>query len=147
VGAASTSTKIGEVNLKLNNYRTAEKSFLRSMSYAKKESLSNIYLPNCLDLADLYFETGRYKDAYSYLKEYYTLKDSIFSKENQMALDELQLQYETEKKENENEQLRKENEIKNLRISKQRYVIGTVILITLIIVLVMGFIIKKLLKK
>ena len=72
-------------------------------------------------LADIYEETGNYKDALINFKEYKTLHDSIFQKEKSNQVLELQTRYETAEKEKSIQELEAKAEIDRLN---RNYLIG-----------------------
>jgi DNA-binding CsgD family transcriptional regulator len=65
-----------------------------------------------------YAGLGRYKKAYEYHTDYHQLHDEILSKENIERMNELEVQYQTEKKEQ--ELIIKKNKIKLLEERKQK---------------------------
>jgi len=98
------------------------------------------------NLSDDHYLAGNYEDSYKMLAYYDVLKDIVFEDNQLEAIQNMQVKYETEKKEQENELLTKDKEIleKNKRI--QQIIIGLSILIILI-VSVLGFNIAKERKK
>jgi signal transduction histidine kinase len=100
------------------------------------------------NFSKFYEKTGDYKTALEYYKKYKSINDSIFTKENSDKIAEMQVRYETEEKEKENEILRQKNTIQQLAIQKQIYLRNTFIavsgIVILLIVLVLyRFYIKK----
>lgn len=70
-------------------------------------------------LGQVYEKQGLYKQAYSSAKRAQKLKDSINGIEKQKTILELETKYETEKKENENLQLKQESFEKDLALSQK----------------------------
>ena len=66
---------------------------------SKKASSLNQYRYGLQNLARSYEKLGDYKNAYESLTEYGKVKDSIFSIDKEKQMDQLQVQYESEKKE------------------------------------------------
>jgi len=68
---------------------------------------------NCYTaLASVYENTGRLKEAITYLHKYEIVKDSLFNEENMRIIEEMQTRFETEQKE-------KEITLKNIQIQSQ----------------------------
>jgi len=90
-------------------------------------SLSQTY-SNYGSYAEAYTRKGDYKTALDYYKQYTTLKDSVTGNDVHEQIAELEIKYETEKKEKENLDLRTKNEINQLRISQKNTAIITLII-------------------
>ncbi|MBN4049707.1 tetratricopeptide repeat-containing sensor histidine kinase, partial [Bacteroidales bacterium AH-315-N07] len=83
----------------------------------------------------VYEQLQAYQAAYNYHKLYTEVKDSIFNEDSQNSLNNLKIQFETEKKEKEIELLQKDQNIKEMELTKRRnqqYAMGGVIAIVLI---------------
>ncbi len=80
------------------NYDLALEKINEVIIQAKAEKLSD-FLAQSLKLAsDIYVESGDYKTGYDYFLDYDKLQDSLFSKENLSSINALQLEYETDLK-------------------------------------------------
>ncbi len=110
---------IGSVYVKQNQIKKAKSSFFDALSIAKeiesKPLIQNIYY----HLFTLYQDNNTYKEALDYHILYSQVKDSLYTTEIHKQIAELQTKYETEKKENEINNLTKEKEIRGLKISQQ----------------------------
>ena len=71
-------------------------------------------------LSESYLNLGNYKQAYTYSDKFNKIKDSIFDEESARSLNELSVRFETEKKEQQNIILQKENELSVKTIRQQR---------------------------
>ncbi len=101
-----------------------------------------------MNFSKYYETTGDYQKALDYYKKYKSINDSIYTKENSDKIAEMQVRYETEEKEKENEILKQKNTIQQLAIQKQIYLRNTFIsvsgIVILLIVLVLyRFYVKK----
>lgn len=76
-------------------------------------------------------------------KRYSELKDSVFSDEKHIHIQNLQTQYETERKEAEIQNLKTKADIQELRYQKTRLIGGFLIVVLLLIVLVSYFIYRQ----
>ena len=72
------------------------------------------------NLYKAYEDLNQYKKAFHYHKRYTAIQDSLFNKEKSKQVNRLEAQYQTEKKERENELLRKENQLNEARIKNQQ---------------------------
>lgn len=93
-------------------------------------------------LSDYYHDNGLAEEAYRYLKMSYTLNDSIRVLDDAKRLADMELVYEMEKVVQENSLLRKESELKDLNIKRQRLIF---LLVSVIAVMTIGFISYRLL--
>ena len=123
------------------DFRAAEK-YLEEAEAAAKEINSvasgvDIYR----ELSMSYTGLKDFKKAFYYLNRYSELKDSLMNVEKQKQILELQTQYETEKKEKENEILRKDRKI--LQTTRNSLIIGALMLALIVIVIFRSLLIKK----
>lgn len=89
-----------------------------------------------------------YKQAFFYFKKYYKLQDSLAGLNKHKQIAELETRYQTEKKQKENELLKKENELIYAKSQKRLYftvgsIIGVVLLSIMILFLIKANKIKK----
>lgn len=81
--------------------------------------------------------TGDYLPAIEHLKIFEAFQDSLWRKENQDKIKELEIRFETEKKDQENTLLKNENKLK-ARIIQNHRVIGAVISLALALMIILG---------
>lgn len=91
-------------------------------------------------LSDYYHDNGATEKAYRYLKKSYALNDSIRILDDAKRLADMELVYEMDKVVQENSLLRKENELKDANIKRQRLIF---ILIGIIVVMVSALIVYR----
>lgn len=108
----------------------ANRQALEELSQSGEKAL---YRLAYLNLAGLYSKTGRYKEAYESLEKYHTYKDSLINEENTRYLQDMQLQYETGKKEQEIAQLNHESEKQALLVERQRLLLAGLFIIALLL--------------
>jgi tetratricopeptide (TPR) repeat protein len=113
--AASTLNDLGRSYMLKKDYRKAESAFQQAMEYSRPGQLNRFTMTSLQQLAQLYRITGRHDLAFHYLTEYHLLKDSLFNAESQKKLLEFQARYELDAKQQENEILKREQEIANRR--------------------------------
>ena len=80
--------------------------------------LVNIYS----DKSKIYEQTGNYKNAYRYQKKYDQLQDSLLTARNDKTILELETKYETKQKQREIASLKKEQQLRQEIIAKQKKV-------------------------
>ncbi|MBC8415149.1 MAG: tetratricopeptide repeat protein, partial [Candidatus Cloacimonetes bacterium] len=139
-GIANTSNNIGELYMLLGNYNKALPYFQRSLKLAEEIEAKSLVKNSYQSLSILYSVKENYQKALEYYKLYTATKDSIFTEESSGKIAEMQTKYETEKKENENEILKKDNDIQKLEINKQQNLRNSFIVIS-ILVLILAFVI------
>lgn len=100
LGVASCYKNIGYAQVLLKNYSDAEKNYKLALALFKKLNAKE-YLNDCNKLlADLYEKQNMYDKAIFYMKEGKKIEDSVYNRDTEAKLNELNIQYETEKKEN-----------------------------------------------
>lgn len=112
-----------------------------SLLLAQKSDLSEQIRENYLARSNLYNSTGKPELALEFYKKHIALKDSVFRLEKHQQITEMQARYETAQKEQEIDLLKKDQELQESRIFKDRiYLIlsagGIVVLIFLLLLLV-----------
>lgn len=111
---------LGSVYVDLKNYEIAQKHLEIAERLAKQQSMNDILMLVYRVYAELSIRTGKQDAAIDYIKKFAEIKDTLFSGETARQFSEMQVKYETEKKENSNQLLQKENELKTAEISKGR---------------------------
>ncbi|MEO8760362.1 MAG: sensor histidine kinase [Bacteroidia bacterium] len=134
--AALHNNNIGDTYLILKEYTLAEKYLKKAEQLAIQQSLQDILMLNYKSFGDLCAKTNRGEEASNYYNKYATLKDSIFSKETAKQVSDMQVKYESKQKEEENLILQKDNEVKNIQISKGRltqlFLVGGILLLVVV---------------
>lgn len=148
-GIAYCINSIGTVYRLKKNYPESKKILLESYEMAK--DLGNpILIKNATNaLTNLYRATGEYDKAYPLLVEHYKAVNSLENKENTRKMAQVGLQYEFEKKIQENEliQVKKnhehEIEIKEQKVISYSFAVGLIGLIILTVVILKSLSDKK----
>lgn len=141
---------LGRVYHKLGNHDKALELLFKSLkTFKEREAKQSIY-PNYHYLSEVYESMSNYKEAYKYHKDYSTLKDEVMNNDKIEAINELEIKYQTEKKEA--EIALQESEIKTLnaqadndKLTKTLYGIGMFSFLTIAGLLYFGF--KQRIKK
>ena len=139
-GIAGSLKNIGGIYLKLEEYDNSIIYLEESLKLAKeieaKDLIQNIYA----SFSELYSVKEDHEKALEYFTLYTAVKDSIFTGESSERIEEMQTKYETEKKEQENEILKKDIEIQRLKINKQQNFRNLLIVIS-VFILFLAFVI------
>ncbi len=130
LGIANTMKTIGFVHQKYGHYNEALDYLNQSLDMAKKINDKDLLRTVYRILSEFYAARGNYRNALESFKISALYKDSVFTEESQQAIAQMQTLYDTEKKEQENTLLRKENEIANLQISRDRYLKYSLLIIS-----------------
>jgi tetratricopeptide (TPR) repeat protein len=109
---------LGELYNKKSDYRKALKYMKDALQIAKDTGTRKKMIGDLLEMSKAYAGLGRYKKAYEFHTDYHKLHDEILGEENIERMNELEVQYQTEKKEK--ELIIKQNEIKLLEERKQK---------------------------
>ncbi len=138
VGILLSNKSLGLIHKDQNQYNSALGHYKISLDLAIELNLKKEKLDIYKKYYELYKSVDKYDKSIDYLERFISLKDSIFTKNSLTQIAEMQTKYESEKKEKENELLRKNSEIQNLAIAKQTNLrnsfIGLSIIVSLMII-------------
>jgi len=140
-GIAIILNNIGDASRKLKDYDKSYEYLDKSMKLSEEIGSKDMLKENYECFADLYFDQGDYQKALENYKLFAAIKDSIFTDERSNQITEMQTKYDTEKKEKENELLRKETEIHQATIKRQNIItvsigIGMALVLGLVFVMI-----------
>ena len=107
----------------VNNYELAKKYAKLNLEIASDPAYIKFRVSSYEVLSDVYGKTGDYKNSLEYHKLFKAAYDSVFNEDLSHKLIELQTKYETERTEKELSLLKDQQELKNIVIQKQRYLI------------------------
>ncbi len=130
---------LGLLHIKRKQYPSALRYLHQAAALA--DSLHLFYENMIINkhISQVYEQSGNYKAAFYYINIYKSLSDSIFSDKRRKNIEELQLKYETEKKNNEINQLRLQ-QLNQQALIKQQRVIGYSMAAGLVLVIFIVFI-------
>ncbi len=137
---------IGASNMKLGDYKAAEKNYIDAISYFELNKALVDLEPIYFELVQLYIKTGDKYNATTYLKKHDSISKVIFNNNNIESVSEMETKYQTEKKETENKLLQAQNDLSGKAI-KQQKLISYFIISGLLIVSCLAFFIFRGLKK
>lgn len=122
-GIANSNSDIGNVYLALKRYDKAMMYFHQALKEAEKTEYVQLTSLIYEKMSELCFQTGDYKNAFLYYKLFKQINDSLFSEEKTKRINELNIQYETGKKDQEITYLKTENVLKETLAKKQSLII------------------------
>lgn len=149
-GMAFNARNLGRLSMVKNDPRKALKFYTIGMNLSKETGSTAILRADYENVSNAYVGLGDYKNAYDYRLRHQALNDSIFKSENVAKLNELDIQYQTAKKEAsialQEEEIKTLNaQAKSDRLSKTMYGIGMFSFVTIAGLLYFGF--KQRMKK
>ncbi len=134
---------IGDIHLKKKEYKKALNYYNKGLIFAKKAEAKDRIKINYQNLSEYYSEVGNYKKSLEYYTLFKEMSDSILDENKVHKIVEMQTKYETEKKEKENELLRKDNEIQQLAIDRQIYLRNFFIALSFFVIILVIFIFTR----
>ena len=158
-GIAMSLGNIGQFYGQIGNNKKAIEYLQKTLKIAKEIGSKDLIKDAYLYIAENYSEMGEhpstpllntpltllnrgdyFKKAYQYYQLYSQVKDTLLNEESSKQIAEMQTKYETEKKEKENQLLKKDKELQATRINRQNIIIFSIIGI-LFLVCVLAFLI------
>jgi tetratricopeptide (TPR) repeat protein len=117
-----------------------QKGIVLAKELGRKDLLKDAYG----ELADAYSKQKEFEKAFQYHTLYSSLKDTLLNETNTRSINELQTQYQTEKKEKEITLLTQEKEIEAVRLGRQRVLTYSILGGLLLVLTGAGFITRSL---
>lgn len=134
VGIGTALQNIGEAYIYLKDYTRSRQYLEKSLDHFKRFGNKQFIVANYQYLFDLEQARGDAKAALRFfqLKDIY--EDSILNERNLAAIADLEVKYETEKKERQVEALQSESELKSLKLEQSRSLVIFVALLALLLI-------------
>lgn len=117
---AKLSNNIADIYLKTNQSEKAIPHIRKSLELGRKNNYIEVMNIGYNLLSKFYASKGNYREAYLAKEKFAGLKDSLYDVEMASRITEIQTRFETEKKEQEIELLKKNAEIQDLKIRRQQ---------------------------
>lgn len=128
--------------LMLNKPDKAYPAIKKALEMAKETKILDMITISYRLLSEYYAQISDYKKAYYYQQKYIQLNDSLINSEVTSKLAEMQARYETEKKEKQITILKKNQQLKEAELEKQKSIkfvfLASFILVIIITVLLIG---------
>lgn len=136
-GIAATYKVIGEAYQKKGDLKNTLSYFLKSYEIFSERKAYDDLQNISLNISEVYKQQKNFEKALEFANKHMSYKDSILNTEKNKQLLEVETKYETEKKEQQNVLLKKQNDLSNERI-KQQKTISYIIIGSLIVSLLFG---------
>jgi tetratricopeptide (TPR) repeat protein len=117
-----------------------QRGIVLARELGRKDLLKDAYQ----ELADAYSKQKEFEKAFKFHTLYSSLKDTLLNETNTRSINELQTQYQTEKKEKAIKLLTQEKEIEAVRLGRQRILIYSILGGLILVLTGAGFITKSL---
>jgi tetratricopeptide (TPR) repeat protein len=121
-----TSQDIADIYREQKRYDESEKHLLEAMHLASRIKVADLQVNNYLRFAQLDSIRGNYQRSLLYLYRHNALKDSVYNLLKAEQIARLQTIYETETREQENQELRSEKVLKDSQLSAQRITLAAI---------------------
>jgi len=139
-GIAESYLILGEIYFKQKKYGASQSALNLGLSISKKVGYKEYIIDSYLYLFKLDSVNNRYKSALENYRKYSELKDSVFSKEKSQIISDIKERHNLSEKERENIILRKDREIQEVKIKKQKLInqsiVGFLVLMFIVVLLI-----------
>lgn len=147
-GEAATLSNLGTLALEMGNLMKAEKLLRQSLQKAQAINYRELEMNNYQALADLASRQHKYQNAYENLSAYYTIRDSVLGEQTAQRIAELDVRYETHKKEQQIALLDEQKQSAEAMVKYHRHqavllVSGVVLAVALLISIVTKYIMLR----
>ena len=113
-----------------------------ALAIVKETGELDIQRDACLLLSELYERENNTSDSYKYFKKYVELNDSIINTENTKTINELRMQYESEKQQQQIASLQKDNALHQSEINSQKTQRNILMGGCALVLVLMGFVVN-----
>lgn len=137
-GLAATLLNMGKASYDQKNYAESRTYYLQSLEVAKRINSTEWIRDSYHGLYLLAKQAGRASEALTLFERYKSLDDSLRGLENMNKIDQLRVEFETEKKEREITLLTKDNELKTEKLNRQKTYNLLLLTITIAVVAFLG---------
>jgi PAS domain S-box-containing protein len=135
MGFAYNLIQIGKSKRKLRQYREARQLLERALEIARSINIKNEIKAAAKELSEISDILGDHQKAVDYYQEYKNIDEEIFKEISRKKMLEIQTLYETDQKEKELTLLKKNQQIQQLELDKQKTFMNSVLFIALLILL------------
>jgi tetratricopeptide (TPR) repeat protein len=137
LGLLNSYNNMGSINIRLGNFKQAESWFLKSIDLQKNLQALPSLKTSYQGLAEVYDSLRDYQNSKKYLLKYNDVRDSIFSLKSLKEVSRMELDYEQDKKEKEDQAKQNEDKIRRDDAEHEQKVVFYFLLT--IILVVSGF--------
>lgn len=136
-------SSLGKLFLEASRVDSATMYIAASNTIARENSLYNIILDNYRSLSKIESSKGYYRGAFDYMERYNGLKDSLFSVDKLVNMNQLKLLNEISKTNRQNEELAVEQEIRDRVISSQKVLLFIMFVVLLSAIILLLFVLTQ----
>lgn len=133
---------LASIYLNSKDYEKSIEYYQKALDAARKADVKSYQKDALYGLAESYAALGSYKTAFRYEKQFATIKDSVLNETKQKQLKELEIKYETNKKEQANIVLVQERDIERLKNKRNRLLIYAFTLVLILVLLASYFFLR-----
>lgn len=134
---------LGATYAQAKQYPRAKAAFDSSILYATRAGMPQVLMENYRNMSDMYREMGQANQEAKYLRQYYELKDSLFTTDKKNQLTQLEADYQLEKKNS--ELIKKDAEV--VRKNSQRNVLLVIVSGAALLLAGLGFFYSRIKKQ
>ncbi|SHG22069.1 ATP-binding protein [Flagellimonas flava] len=132
-------SQIGAVQLQQKAYASAEQNLLTAIRISEEIGAKSERQKNYGLLSQLYEATGDFERAIHHMNKFVSVKDSLFNEAKSKQIEELQVRFDTQKKQDAIATLQKDAEISELKLKQQKTLRNIVIGISIAALLLLYF--------
>jgi tetratricopeptide (TPR) repeat protein len=131
---------LAHLDTSVHAYQPARASLLKALAMARRNQHSALIVLALSDLSIVSARLNDYKGAYQYQQELLLRKDSLTGEKTKASLADLEVNYQTQQKEEQIRLLRQDNDIKNLQLQNSRRWLLFYIVVFLLAAMTLGII-------
>ena len=131
---------LGTLDSSLHAYRPAKESFVKALAMARQNQHSGLIILALSNLSDVSARLKDYKGAYEYQQELLLRKDSLANEKTKVSLADMEVNYQTQQKEEQIRLLQQDNDIKNLQLQSNRRRLVIYFLIFAMVSIILGIV-------
>jgi len=138
--------KLGEIYINTSENKSALENLKKAEFYANQSNNIFLLMQIFKKLSEIYSNTENYKNSYLYLKKYEGLKDSIFSKQNNLIIFESEIRTAYNLSQSDYNNIKSQTKLNNSIIRQKNIFIGVLIVICIILSLLLAYLIYRYIK-
>jgi tetratricopeptide (TPR) repeat protein len=131
---------LGALDTTVHAYGQAKESLVKALAMARHSQHSGLIILALSNLSDVSARLKDYKEAYEYQQELLLRKDSLANEKTKVSLADMEVNYQTQQKEEQIRLLQQDNDIKNLQLQSNRRSLVIYILIFAMVSIILGIV-------
>lgn len=132
---------LGELALRKGDFQQAISYLKTGVEFCKKNDQKVVLISIYSTLGDAYVKINDFENAYKSKSAQLEIRNTVFESEKQKAVSELEIKYETAKREREIQQKKQDLERANLTIEKSKNKFNVILFLVIILLLIFAFVI------